>query len=137
MNVPEHTTAPEPDTVGTPLPEPVVIPPEVKSTTLLRRARRLRGAMQRYRLMAYITGTWLILLVFVGIPLQAFGHPGVEKVTGTVHGFLFIVYLLASLDLAVQARFTLQRTVLTFAGGLLPFLSFIMERRVSRELGLR
>ena len=36
-------------------------------------ADRLRGSVVRaYRIMAYVTGTMLMILCFVGIPLQVF-----------------------------------------------------------------
>lgn len=34
----------------------------------------MRAAVLRYRVMAYVTGVVLMVLVFVGIPLQIWGH---------------------------------------------------------------
>ncbi len=50
-----------------------------------------------YRVMAYVTGVVLIVLCFVGIPLQVFAHNlVVVKYVGTAHGFLYIVYILVA-----------------------------------------
>jgi len=93
------------------------------------------GAMQRYKVMAYIVGVGLIILVFIGIPLQYGANFSlVEKVVGTLHGFLYIVYLVAALDLARRARFTLLQMAAMIGAGLLPFLAFIIERSVERRV---
>ncbi|MGA2520588.1 MAG: DUF3817 domain-containing protein, partial [Acidimicrobiales bacterium] len=52
------------------------------------------GVLVRYRVMAFTTATLLLVLVFVGVPLQfAAGRPQVAEVVGTLHGFLYLVYL--------------------------------------------
>jgi integral membrane protein len=95
----------------------------------------ISGAMQRYKVMAYIVGVGLIILVFIGIPLQYGANFSiVEKVVGTAHGFLYIVYLVSALDLARRARFTLLQMAAMIGAGLLPFLAFIIERKVERRV---
>ncbi len=94
----------------------------------------MSGALLRYRIMAYIVGTGLIILVFVGIPLQIAGHPGVVGVVGTLHGFLYIVYLVAGADLARRAHWSLGRIVMVVAAGFVPFVAFIVERKVTRQM---
>jgi integral membrane protein len=94
----------------------------------------MRGALLRYRVMAYIVGVGLFILVFVGIPLQIAGHKGVVQIVGPVHGFLYIVYLLAALDLARRARFTLLQMAAMIGAGLLPFLAFVIERRITKKI---
>ena len=46
----------------------------------------MRAAVLRYRVMAYVTGVVLIVLCFVGIPLQIAGHPEVANDVGVLHG---------------------------------------------------
>jgi integral membrane protein len=93
------------------------------------------GAILRYRVMAYTVGVGLMILVFVGVPLQYAAHsPGVVKVVGPIHGALYIVYLLAALDLARRARFGLLQLAAMVAAGFVPFVAFIVERQVVRRL---
>ena len=68
------------------------------------------GALARYRVMAFIVGTGLALLCFVGIPLQVIGGnkwpwTAVVAIVGPIHGIFYIVYLVACLDLAGRAGF--------------------------------
>jgi integral membrane protein len=95
----------------------------------------MRGALLRYRVMAYIVGVGLMILVFVGVPLQVWGHhPVVVEVVGQIHGIMYIIYLFAALDLARRARFTLPQMLAMLGAGLLPTLAFIIERRITRRV---
>jgi integral membrane protein len=99
---------------------------------------RIGGALLRYRVMAIVTGTALLLLVFVAIPIQIWGHnDGPVAVIGTTHGFLFMVYLVTGLDLGIRVRWPLWRLGLVLIAGTVPFLSFVMERSVTHELAPR
>ncbi len=97
--------------------------------------RGIQGALERYKVMAYIVGAGLIILVFVGVPLQyAAGLPQVAHIVGPVHGFLYIVYLVAALDLALRARFTLLQMAAMIGAGFVPFLAFVVERSVAKRV---
>ncbi len=67
----------------------------------------MRGTVLRYRVMAYITGVVLMVFCFVGIPLQIAGHPALVNVVGTLHGLLYIIYLVAAALLAWKLRLRL------------------------------
>ena len=57
----------------------------------------MRAAVLRYRVMAYITGVVLIILCFVGIPLQVIdGNTVVVNDVGTLHGILYIIYIIVA-----------------------------------------
>ncbi len=91
------------------------------------------GALLRYRIMAFTTGTVLLTGVFVGLPLQWWAGAKVfPAIVWTGHGFLFIVYLIATLELGIRMRWMPVRMVLTMAAGTIPFLSFVAERNVHR-----
>jgi integral membrane protein len=98
-------------------------------------ADRLRAVVVRaYRVMAYVTGTMLIVLCFVGIPLQVFaGSDAVVKVVGAAHGFLYIVYLVVAFTMTrlVGIRTASLTTVIVLAAGTIPVLTFVVERWVT------
>lgn len=100
-------------------------------------ADRQRAVVVRaYRVMAYVTGTMLIVLCFVGIPLQVFaGNDAVAKVVGTLHGFLYIVYLVVAFTMTrlVRIRTASLTTVIVLAAGTIPVLTFVVERWVTRR----
>jgi integral membrane protein len=94
---------------------------------------KVRAALGRYRVMAYVVGVMLLLLVAVAMPIKYIGHhDGPVAVIGTAHGFLYAIYLLAAFDLALRARWTAVGTVLVLLAGTIPFFSFVAERKVTR-----
>jgi len=95
---------------------------------------RLRGALLRYRVLAYTVGTGLIILVFVGIPLQIWAHnDSVATYVGIAHGYLYITYVLLVFDLARRARWSLKRTAGVVLAGTIPLLGFFVERWVTHR----
>jgi integral membrane protein len=91
----------------------------------------LSRALLFYRVMAYVVGVGLIA-VFVCIPFDS-----AEAVIGPVHGFFYIVYLLAALLLVVRARMPWWMWLLMATGGWVPFAAFFVERWVTRRLAAR
>ena len=95
----------------------------------------MKTPLDRYRVMAYIVGVGLVILVFVGVPLKYWAHsPGVAKVVGTAHGFLYIVYLVTCLELALRYRLGIPRMAGLICAGFVPFLAFIVERNTTAHL---
>jgi len=93
------------------------------------------ASLTRYRVMAYTVGVGLVILVLIGMPLKYLaGSPLVVQVVGPLHGFLYLVYLMAALDLAIRRRWSLPRTAVVLLAGTVPFLSFVVEHQVTREV---
>ncbi len=96
----------------------------------------MTAALRRYRIIAMTVGTVLILLLFVAIPLRYLGdRPQLSKAISPVHGLLlYPLYLVATIDLGRRRNWSLLRTVGVMLAGTVPFLSFVVERRVTREV---
>jgi len=93
------------------------------------------GALLRYRVMAYVTGVMLLALcVSIYIQLGPPQNDGPVRVTGTAHGYLYLLYLIAAADLSWRARFSLVKTVLILLAGTIPFMSFVAEHFVTKQL---
>ena len=96
----------------------------------------MQGALIRYRIIAWVVGVVLIVLVLVGMPLKYLAdNDAVVAGVGPAHGFLFILYVLATFDLGRRLRWHLTRMVLVMLAGTIPFLSFWAERKVSHGWG--
>lgn len=97
--------------------------------------RPTAASLTRFRVLAWVVGVMLLVLVGVAMPVKYVG--GDESLVATVspvHGFLYIVYLAATVDLARRVGWGPRQTVLVMLGGTVPFLSFVLERRVARRL---
>ncbi len=96
------------------------------------------GVLTRYRVMAWVTGVLLLVLVFVAMPLKYIGDDDrLVAVVGVMHGWLYMAYLVTAFMLAYRLRWSLGRTVLLLLAGTVPFMSFVAERRVVHEVRRR
>jgi integral membrane protein len=114
---------------------------------------RLRLAVRVYKVSSIITGTFLLLLcvmmftryvLLVDIELLGpFGFLALtpkESITGinlslvilTIHGWLYVLYLACDFAMWRLARFSFGRFLFIALGGVVPLLSFFLERRVPR-----
>ena len=93
----------------------------------------LRGTLLRYRILTYLVGVALLVLVFVGVPLQLAGHPAVVRVAGPIHGALYLGYLGAVAALARRASLPVTDIGWAILAGLVPGLVFVVERRTVRK----
>jgi integral membrane protein len=97
--------------------------------------KKVRAALLRYRVLAYATGTVLMVLVFVAVPLHYLGDsPGLSRVVAPLHGGLFIIYCGLTLDLSIRLKWPLLKTVLVMLAGTIPIMTFYAERRVTHEV---
>jgi integral membrane protein len=98
-------------------------------------ANLMDRALLRYRIMAYIVGTMLLVLCVVALPLQyAFNHPAPAQVGFTIHGVFYMVYLFTVADLSRKGHFTPRRIAGLVAAGFVPGLAFVQERRLTAQL---
>jgi integral membrane protein len=92
------------------------------------------GAHTRYRIIAWIVGVLLVVLVLVGMPLKYVSHnDAVVAAIGPLHGFLYMAYLLLTFDLSRRARWPFGRMIVVMLAGTIPFFSFWAERKVTRR----
>jgi len=95
----------------------------------------MHAAVLRYRVMAYITGVLIIVVCFVGIPLQvAANNSFIVNDIGTVHGFLYIIYVICAylLSLKLGMKTLSWQTILLLLAGTIPVMTFFVERWMMR-----
>lgn len=123
--------------------------------------RQIRSAQRLYKFTAWLTGIFLLLLVVQMIVKYGFGYEmfaggtaedGSEFIVGfyhrdsvlegvnisllvlIVHGWLYVAYLLGCFRLWAMMRWGGVRLLAMAGGGVVPFLSFIVEKRVNKEV---
>jgi integral membrane protein len=95
----------------------------------------LKMAVRGYRIMAYVTGTMLVILCFVCIPIQVWGHnSSPAKIVGTAHGVLYIIYIVVAFAMTrmVRMKTASPGTFIVLLAGTIPILTFVVERWVTR-----
>jgi integral membrane protein len=94
----------------------------------------MHAAVLRYRVMAFITGCLIIIVVFAGIPLQVWAHNTIiANQVATVHGVLYIVYIVFAYLLATKLHMKTKPTVVLLLAGTVPVMTFIVERWMTRR----
>lgn len=94
-----------------------------------------RIAVRGYRVMAYVTGTMLMILCFICIPIQVWGHNDVPvDIVGTTHGVLYMIYIVVSFVMTrtVRMKVASPGTIIVLLAGTIPVLTFVVERWVTR-----
>ena len=102
-------------------------------TVTSERTAKIASALLRYRILAWVTGIWLLVLTVDLIVKYGFGVHTPSWIA-VVHGWVYFVYLLVTVDLAVKVRWPALRTVGTLLAGTIPFLSFVVEHQRSKQV---
>nr|WP_218902683.1 DUF3817 domain-containing protein [Streptomonospora nanhaiensis] len=105
-----------------------------------------------YRILAYVTGVFLILLTFVSMPAKYligetarfslvsapagmetfFGDDSVlMPIVAIPHGYIYMAYVLVVLWLALGRRWSAGRTVGVALAGTIPFVGLVIEHRLA------
>ena len=103
-------------------------------------AAQIPAALRRFRVLAWITGLWLLFLcgemIYKYLIMDdSATAPGWFFYVAQVHGLFYMLYLAFTIDLAIKARWPAARTLLTALAGTVPFLSFWFEHK--RTLDVR
>ncbi len=92
------------------------------------------SSLGRFRLIAITEGISYLVLLFIAMPLKYFADiPAVVKYTGWIHGVLFVLYMVALLQVWIQYRWKFGKVVMAFIASLLPFGTFVLDRRLKQE----
>ena len=97
----------------------------------------VRRRLAFFKVMAFVVGVGLLLLVVEMVLAYGFGMKGDENPLAwwpQPHGFIYMVYLVATALLGFKVGWSLTRMVLVMLAGCVPFLSFWVERKVARQV---
>ncbi|MEU6431323.1 DUF3817 domain-containing protein [Microbispora sp. NPDC046973] len=98
----------------------------------------VESALNFYRVMAYIVGVMLLVLCAAMVVKYGFDSGTMVAVVGPIHGFLYMVYLVAAINLGlIKARWSVGYLLLVLIAGTIPFLSFVLERNVTERVRRR
>jgi integral membrane protein len=94
----------------------------------------LQTPLARFRTVALLEGLSFLALLFIAMPLKYLaGLPLAVRVVGMAHGLLFILYVLALVEVTVDRRWSPGQVLGAFGASLVPFGNFLLERQLRRE----
>ncbi len=85
------------------------------------------------RIVALLEGLSLLILFGVGMPLKYwYGFEDATKDIGMAHGVLFLAYCALVIIVAIQKKWGLKITSLSLLASLIPFGTFIADKKYFR-----
>ena len=90
----------------------------------------MKSKLNQFRTVAKAEGVSFLILLFIAMPLKyGAGKPLAVRYVGWAHGVLFVLYILYGLRAARDNRWTLSFCAWAFIASLVPFGTFILDRR--------
>ncbi|MNJ91955.1 hypothetical protein D3C87_96100 [compost metagenome] len=88
------------------------------------------------RLIGFLEGISLLLLLVVAVPLKyAFGYPEFSKIMGTVHGALFLLFIINTLSVGVEQQWNFKTTTWkVLLACIIPFGTFYIDQKILSKI---
>jgi integral membrane protein len=94
----------------------------------------MRNRVTNLRLIGFIEGVSFLVLLLVAMPLKYYlGLPLMVKITGWIHGVLFMLYILAVLMAIKPMKWNLFWVLVALAASLIPIGTFVLDRSLKRR----
>lgn len=91
----------------------------------------LKSSVGRLRLLGLLEGISLLVLIGVAVPLKYFhGDPTLVRAIGPVHGLLFLLFVLNTLQVSVQYHWRFATTCKVLLACVVPFGTFYVDRKI-------
>lgn len=96
----------------------------------------LKTKVGRLRIVGYFEGISLILLLFVAVPLKyIWGYPQGSQVLGTIHGALFLLFIINTLSVGVEQNWKFATTTWkVLLACVIPFGTFYIDNKILRHI---
>ena len=90
----------------------------------------------RLRLLAFLEGISLLVLVFVAVPLKHyFDYPTLSKNLGPIHGALFLLFAFNALRVGVEQSWKFKETTWkVLIACFIPFGTFYIDYKILRKI---
>lgn len=93
----------------------------------------LKTTIGRLRLIGYIEGISLLLLIGIAVPLKYYGHnPQLTKILGPVHGGLFLLFIFNTISVAIEYRWKSAVIFKLILACIIPFGTFYIDHKILR-----
>ena len=93
----------------------------------------------RLRIIAFLEGISLLILVFVTMPMKYYFHnPSGTKIMGPVHGALFLLFVFNTLSVGIEQNWKFKTTTWkVLLACIIPFGTFYIDRQILSRINTR
>lgn len=92
------------------------------------------NSVRQLRWVGNAEGISFLVLLFIAMPLKYFfDFPMAVKVNGWIHGLLFMVYIVAVLRTAYLIKWDFTRVGIALVASLIPFATFVLDKKLRQN----
>ena len=91
---------------------------------------KLSTVLGQLRILAILEGISFLLLFPTIILKYGFEMGLPNKIVGSIHGLLFILYSIWVIYYAIKKKWSLMKTLICLAASLFPFATFIVDQKI-------
>ncbi|QYR19557.1 DUF3817 domain-containing protein [Paenibacillus sp. sptzw28] len=93
----------------------------------------INSVIGRLRLIGNAEGISYIVLLGIAMPLKYWADvPEAVKIVGALHGFLFILFLLALVHVWIVRKWPIFHVFLAFLSAFIPFGTFVLDKKLRK-----
>lgn len=91
----------------------------------------MNNSVKNFRIINTVEGYSYLILLFIAMPMKYLMEiPIATKVVGTIHGILFIAFIILLIMAWQKAKWSFKETLIFFIASLIPFGTFFTKKRV-------
>jgi len=96
----------------------------------------LNSSIGRLRIVAFFEGISFLLILFVTMPMKyMFDMPLGNKIIGTLHGALFIIYILMAFNVHFEYKWKFTKTTwMVLLASIVPFGTFWVDKKILKKI---
>jgi integral membrane protein len=94
---------------------------------------KIDSTLGQLRILAILEGISYLLLIPTVILKYGFDMGLPNKIVGSIHGLLFILYSLWVIYYAIKVKWSLRKTFVCFTASFFPFATFIVDQRILKK----
>lgn len=98
--------------------------------------RSFKTKIGRLRLLGYLEGISLLVLIFVAVPMKYILHDGaLSTLLGPVHGALFLMFMLNTISVGIEYEWEFTTTIWKILlACFIPFGTFYIDHKFLRHI---
>lgn len=90
-----------------------------------------KNALKHFRFIGILEGSSLVILLFIAMPLKYwFNMPQAVTIIGTIHGYIFLVYMVAIVYAMIAVKWPFRFTIGAVLSAFIPFGNFVLDSRL-------
>lgn len=95
----------------------------------------MKSRINNLRIIGFIEGVSFVFLLLIAMPLKYyFDLPMAVKITGWIHGVLFVLYILAVLMAIKAMQWNWVSVLIALSASLIPIGTFMLDKSLKRRL---